>query len=78
VLGARFGRVMWKYESMAYAAILKDVGAFYQTAYLVATAMSLACCALGAGDSDLFAAAAGLDYLEETSVGEMALGSLAP
>ena len=31
-----------------------------------------------AGDSDLFAAAAGLDYLEETSVGEIALGSLAP
>lgn len=78
VLGARFGRMMWKYESMAYAAILKDVGAFYQTVYLVATAMSLACCALGGGDSDRFAAAAGLDYFEETSVGEMALGSLAP
>lgn len=75
VLSARFGRVMWKYESMAYATILKDVGVFYQTAYLVATAMGLACCAVGSGDSDLFASAAGLDYLAETSVGEMALGS---
>jgi SagB-type dehydrogenase family enzyme len=78
VLAARFGRLMWKYESMAYAAILKDVGVLFQTVYLVATAMKLAPCALGAGDSDLFAAAAGLDYLTETSVGEMALGSRAP
>jgi SagB-type dehydrogenase family enzyme len=77
VVAARFARVMWKYESMAYAIILKDVGALYQTVYLVATAMGLAPCALGAGDADLFAAVAGLDYTRETSVGEMALGSRA-
>jgi SagB-type dehydrogenase family enzyme len=77
VMTARFARVMWKYESAAYAMILKDVGALYQTVYLAATAMGLAPCALGAGDADLFAAAAGLDYARETSVGEMALGSRA-
>jgi SagB-type dehydrogenase family enzyme len=75
VVAARFGRVMWKYEAMAYATILKDVGALYQTIYLVATAMGLAPCAVGSGNADLFAAAAGLDYHAETSVGELALGS---
>jgi SagB-type dehydrogenase family enzyme len=60
---------------MAYAAVLKDVGVLYQTMYLVATAMGLAPCALGGGDSDLFAAAIGGDYYAEASVGEFLLGS---
>ncbi len=75
VVTARFGRVMWKYQSMAYALVLKDVGALYQTMYLVGEAMGLAACALGGGDSDLFAQAAGLDYYAESSVGEFILGS---
>ncbi len=75
VLAARFQRVMWRYNSMAYAAILKNVGVLYQNLYLVATAMGLAPCALGGGDSDLFAAAAGTDYYAETSVGEFIVGS---
>lgn len=74
ILAARFQRVAWKYEAMAYAAILKDVGVLYQTMYLVATAMGLAGCALGGGNSDLFAVAAGTDYYVETSVGEFMLG----
>lgn len=73
VLAARFQRMTWKYRSMAYAAILKDVGVLYQTMYLVATAMGLAACALGGGDSDLFARAAGTRYMAETSVGELIL-----
>jgi SagB-type dehydrogenase family enzyme len=77
VVAARVQRTMWKYESMAYAAILKDTGALYQTLYLVATAMGLAPCALGGGDSELFAAAAGLDPLVEPAVGEFVLGSRA-
>ncbi|MGE0680441.1 MAG: SagB family peptide dehydrogenase [Candidatus Binatia bacterium] len=77
ILTARFQRVAWKYEAMAYAVILKNIGVFYQTMYLVATAMGLAACALGNGDSDLFAAAAGTDYYMETSVGEFMLGSKA-
>jgi SagB-type dehydrogenase family enzyme len=72
---ARFQRLSWKYQSIAYSVLLKDVGALYQTMYLVATAMDLAPCALGGGNSDLFAVAAGLDYYSETSVGEFLLGS---
>lgn len=75
VLAARFGRVSWKYEGVAYALTLKHVGVAYQTLYLVATAMGLAPCGLGGGDSDLFARAAGLDYATETSVGEFIVGS---
>ncbi|HVV57987.1 MAG TPA: SagB family peptide dehydrogenase [Gaiellaceae bacterium] len=75
VVSARFGRMMWKYESMAYAAILKHVGVLYQTMYLVATSMGLAACALGGGNADAFAAAAGKSYYEESSVGEFLLGS---
>ncbi len=76
ILAARFGRLAWKYESIAYSLILKDVGVVYQTMYLAATAMNLAPCALGCGDSDLFARAAEIDYFEETSVGEFLLGSV--
>jgi len=75
VIAARPGRVMWKYQSMAYALTLKHVGVLYQVMYCVATAMELAACALGGGDSDAFAEATGLDYLAETSVGEFILGS---
>ena len=76
VLAARFGRVGWKYDSIAYATTLKHVGVLVQTMYLVATAMGLAGCALGSGDPDAFCNAAGTDYLAESSVGEFMLGSL--
>jgi hypothetical protein len=46
-----------------------------QTLYLVATSMGLAPCALGSGDADRAARAFGLDWLVESSVGELALGS---
>jgi SagB-type dehydrogenase family enzyme len=72
---ARFQRMQWKYQSMAYAATLKHVGVLYQTMYLVATAMNLAPCALGGGDSDFFATITGLDYYSESQVGEFILGS---
>ncbi len=77
-LAARFQRVSWKYQSMAYAVILKNTGALYQQMYLVATAMNLAPCGLGGGDLDLFAEAAGLDYYAETSVGEFMLSGHSP
>jgi SagB-type dehydrogenase family enzyme len=77
VISARFGRVMWKYQSMAYALILKDLGALMQTMYLVATSMGLAPCALASGDVELFAQATGLNQLVEASVGEFTLSSRA-
>jgi SagB-type dehydrogenase family enzyme len=75
LLSSRFSRVSWGYESMAYSLILKHVGVLYQTMYLVATAMNLAPSAVGTGNSELFAAAAGCDYFTESSVGEFILGS---
>jgi SagB-type dehydrogenase family enzyme len=75
ILAARFPRVAWKYESIAYALTLKHVGVVFQTMYLAATAMGLGPCAVGCGDADLFARAAGTDYCAETSVGEFLLGS---
>ena len=75
IITARFQRLAWKYESIAYALMLKHVGALYQTMYLVATAMNLAPCGIGIGDSDLFTTAAGGNYYAQTSVGEFALGS---
>jgi SagB-type dehydrogenase family enzyme len=75
LLAARFGRVGWSYETLAYSLILKHVGVTYQTMYCVATAMRLAPCALGAGDPAVFAEATGLDPLTEGTVGEFILGS---
>ncbi len=75
VVTARFGRVMWKYETIAYSLVLKHVGVLYQTIYLVGEAMGLAVCGLGGGDAGDFAAASGLDYFAEGSVGELLVGS---
>jgi SagB-type dehydrogenase family enzyme len=76
VISARFGRVMWKYEGIAYSIILKDVGVLLQTFYLVATSMGLAPCAIGSGDVELFRSLTGLPIEVESSVGEFMLGSL--
>ncbi|MDT0303589.1 SagB/ThcOx family dehydrogenase [Streptomonospora wellingtoniae] len=75
VVSARFGRVMWKYEAMAYALTLKHVGVIYQVMYLVATAMGLAGCALGAGTATDLSEAIGADPLAESAVGEFMLGA---
>ena len=77
VITARFGRVSWKYRGMSYATILKDVGALMQTMYLVGTAMHLAPCALGGGDSERFARTIGTNYFAESSVGEFLIGTRA-
>ncbi len=74
-LTARFSRVAWKYSSIAYSLILKDVGVLFQTMYLVATAMDLSPCALDSGHADLLCEAAGLDYWQESAVGEFMLAS---
>ncbi|BDU02514.1 SagB family peptide dehydrogenase [Nocardia sputorum] len=75
LMAARAGRVTWTYERGAYAAVLQHVGILTQTIYLAATAMGLGACALGAPDTEAFAAATGLDELEECAVGSMILGS---
>lgn len=75
LIASRFGRLSWKYQSMAYATTLKDTGVLMQTMYLVATAMNLAPCAIGGGNSDLFSKVAKTNYYEETTVGEFLLGT---
>jgi len=77
-IAARFSRVSWGYQSMAYALILKHVGVLYQTLYLTATAMDLGCLALGGGNADLFSRTIGTNYYLESSVGEFAIGRKLP
>jgi len=75
IIAARFGRVMWKYDTIGYGLVLKHVGIYMQTVYLVATAMGLAVSGVGGGDAADFAAVSGLDFYAQGSVGEMILGS---
>jgi SagB-type dehydrogenase family enzyme len=74
VIAARFGRVSWKYSSVAYSLILKDVGVLTQTLYLTATDMGLGGCAIGTNNIDRFARMTGLDFFIEGPVGQFALG----
>jgi len=73
-IAARFGRISWKYSSIAYSLILKDVGSIIQTFYLAATDMGLGGCAIGTGNIDLFARMTGLEFHVEGPVGQFALG----
>ena len=76
LIAARFGRMSWKYRTISYATLLKDLGALYQSLYLVATAMNLAPCAIGNGNSQRFARLTGIPFFEEGTIGEFLLGSL--
>jgi SagB-type dehydrogenase family enzyme len=74
VMAARFGRISWKYSSVAYALILKNVGVLTQTLYLTATDMGLGGCAIGTTNIDRFARMTGLEFSIEGPVGQFALG----
>jgi SagB-type dehydrogenase family enzyme len=73
-IAARFGRMTWKYSSIAYALILKDVGALIQTFYMMATDMGLGGCAIGSTNVDLFAKMTGIEFHVEGPVGQFAIG----
>jgi SagB-type dehydrogenase family enzyme len=73
-IAARFGRISWKYSSIAYALILKDVGVLMQTFYVMATDMGLGGCAIGTTNIELFAKMTGLNFHVEGPVGQFALG----
>ncbi|BBY53138.1 SagB family peptide dehydrogenase [Mycobacterium koreense] len=75
VIAARPGRILWTYEQIGYALILKDVGALMQTLYLAGTAMGIGVCAQGFGDTAAFTAATGVDERQECSVGSVVVGS---
>jgi len=73
-IAARFGRTAWKYSSIAYALILKDVGVLVQTFYMMATDMGLGGCAIGSINIDLFAKMTGIEFHIEGPVGQFAIG----
>ncbi|MGB8901206.1 MAG: SagB family peptide dehydrogenase [Methylocella sp.] len=73
-IAARFGRMSWKYSSIAYSLILKDVGVLMQTLYLIATEMGLGGCAIGIVNIDLFARMTGIEFHVEGPVGQFAIG----
>jgi SagB-type dehydrogenase family enzyme len=73
-IAARFDRISWKYSSIAYSLILKDVGVLIQTLYLMATDMGLGGCAIGISNLDLFAKMTGIEFHVEGPVGQFALG----
>ena len=74
VIAARFGRVSWKYSSVAYSLILKDVGVLTQTLYLASTDIGLGGCAIGTNNIDRFARMTGLEFSVEGPVGQFVLG----
>jgi SagB-type dehydrogenase family enzyme len=73
-IAARFDRISWKYSSIAYALILKDVGVLLQTLYLMATELGLGGCAIGTSNIDLFANMTGIEFHVEGPVGQFAIG----
>ena len=73
-IAARFDRVSWKYSSIAYSLVLKDVGVLIQTLYMMATDMGLGGCAIGTTNIDLFAKMTGVEFHIEGPVGQFAMG----
>jgi SagB-type dehydrogenase family enzyme len=71
---ARFDRISWKYSSIAYSLVLKDVGVLIQTLYLMATDLGLGGCAIGSNNIDRFARMTGIAFHAEGPVGQFALG----
>ncbi|MGO9544776.1 MAG: SagB family peptide dehydrogenase [Rhodomicrobium sp.] len=76
-IAARFGRVSWKYSSVAYSLVLKDAGVLTQTLYLMASGMGLGGCAIGLANIDRFAKMTGIEFHAEGPVGQFALGRCA-
>jgi SagB-type dehydrogenase family enzyme len=77
VLVAHIARVQARYRGLAYAAVLKEAGVVMHQIGLVATAMGLGSCLLGAGDSADFGRALGLDPWCHVRIGEMLVGTAA-
>jgi len=71
---ARFRRLSWKYEGLAYRMVLVHVGVMAQNFYLVCTAMRLAPCAIGSVSIEVAARALGADWRTEPCVGQFIVG----
>ena len=77
-IAARFGRVSWKYSSIAYSLILKDAGVLTQTLYLMASGMGLGGCAIGIANIDQFEKMTGIGFHIEGAIGQFAIGRPLP
>lgn len=75
VATSKFEKMARQYRRMAYRSTLIGVGAVFQTMHLVATALDLAACVIGWGNSRTFANAIGADSLKEVAVGEFIIGT---
>ncbi|WP_417811591.1 SagB family peptide dehydrogenase [Thalassospira alkalitolerans] len=73
VMATRLLRLAWKYQAMSYRLSLLHAGVAMETFYLVAEDMGLSPCAVGGGDSALFAIATGLPEDEEAAIGEFVI-----
>jgi len=73
-VSARFQRMNWKYRGIAFANILRDVGALYQTFYLTAAGLALGGCAIGNVNVRNFERLSGLSFHLEGAVGMFVLG----
>ena len=71
---ARFRRLSWRYEGLAYRLVLMHVGVVMQNLYIACAAMGLAPCALDAVDIDVAARAFGADWRTEPCVGQFLVG----
>jgi len=74
VVTAVFARTVWKYRGIPYHAILQEVGALYQSLYLVAASLDLAACAIGAFPELAMAEVLRVDSRDEAQVGLFTLG----
>ncbi len=73
-IAARFGRVSWKYSSIAYSLILRDAGVLTQALYLAASGLGLGGCAIGISNIDQFAKMTGVGFHIEGPVAQFAMG----
>jgi SagB-type dehydrogenase family enzyme len=72
---ARFRRLSWKYEGMAFRLVLMHAGVLIQNLYLACTAMGLAPCAVGAVCQDTTARGFGTDWRVEPSIAQFIVGA---
>lgn len=72
---SRLQRLLWKYQSMAYAITLQNAGALQQTFYLVATSLGLAPCSIGNGNQQWLQSCPGLALEARWWVGNFLLSA---
>lgn len=71
---ARFKRYQYKYASLAYSVMLKDLGCLQQTLALAAQALGLGAVILGDTPAEPLASCLGLNYFDEGVVGSLSAG----